>query len=114
MMLARSALGDITESPGSSRCNSPTGSPKRTFHAPGGRAKRASGETAMMADLLLEVASSPRLEAAWPRVAARLGVNATGASRDSMLLRSIATGKRSCHAVGSGRLHGRCSGGVSA
>ena len=66
-----------------------------------GRSKLASGRTAMMADLLLEVASHPRLANAWPIIALRLRFNtSSSASKDSVLLRALSTGRRSCHSLG--------------
>ena len=66
-----------------------------------GRAKRATGKAAMLAELLLEVAGSyPKLEQSWPRVAHRLGFNASTAQHDSLLLRTLSTGKKSCFGVG--------------
>lgn len=47
LMLARSALGDITTSPGSSRCNSPTAAPSSPKRGPGGKRVKAGEVSAL-------------------------------------------------------------------
>lgn len=64
-----------------------------------GRAKRAPGKTAMMADLLREVALSSVLSAGWPQVAAALSFNSTNAGWDALRLRALSAGKRTCHSL---------------
>ena len=66
-----------------------------------GRARRAAGRTAMLADLLLEVAASRPMSTAWPTIASRLHFNSSlSASKDSAALRAVSLGRRSCGALG--------------
>ena len=67
-----------------------------------GRAKYAPGKTAMLADLLLELSGQRLLSPQWPTIVAHLGFNSStlSAGTDSLQLRALATGRRSCHSLG--------------
>jgi len=67
-----------------------------------GRAKKAVDRTAILADLLLEVASHRSLNAAWPAMAQRLNFTSSSldAAKDSLQIRALSTGRRFCHSLG--------------
>ena len=66
-----------------------------------GRVKVAPGKTALVADLLREVARRPALAAAWPRIATRANLfaaptSSAGASADAQRIEAVANGSASC------------------